>query len=162
LSYELRNAETDDLQRRRWIVGLSLFGAAMGALVSLYQVGILRRLPDPPGGLFNATKVDASNYAYKRLDAPDGLLMTLTYAVTALLAGAGGMDRSRSRPWLPLAMAGKAAYDAATTVKLGREEWRENKALCQYCQAATLASFAILALAVPEAISAVRTLAGRR
>lgn len=41
LSYELRHAESDALQRRRWIVGLSLFGAAMGALMLLYQVRIL-------------------------------------------------------------------------------------------------------------------------
>ena len=46
--------------------------------------------------------------------------------------------------------------------RLGREEWQEKKALCQYCQVATLASFAVLALALPEAMSAARTLAGRR
>ena len=73
LSHELRKARTPDLKRRRWIVGLSLLGAAMGQVVSLYQMGIVKRLPDPPRGPFNATKVDASDYAYSRFRSPDGL-----------------------------------------------------------------------------------------
>lgn len=164
LSHELREGQSPDLTRRRWIVGLSLLGTAMAQLVTLYQTGIVKRLPDPPGGddkLFNATKVDASNYAYQRLDVPDGTLMLGTYAVTAGLASAGGMDRARTQPLLPLAMAAKALYDAVTTVRLGREEWAENHALCQYCQVATLASLASAALALPEAARAAGTLLGR-
>jgi uncharacterized membrane protein len=45
--------------------------------------------------------------------------------------------------------------------KLAREEWRENRAFCAYCQTATLASFASVAFALPEAIRAVRHLLGR-
>jgi uncharacterized membrane protein len=129
--------------------------------VSLYQIGVLRSLPDPPGALFNATKVDASDYAYRRFSMPDGLLMTATYAVTAMLAGAGGADRKRAKPWLPVAMAAKTAYDSYVCVKLAGEEWRENKALCQYCQVATLASLASFALSLPEAIVAGRRLFSR-
>lgn len=36
----------------------------------------------------------------------------------------------------------------------------EDKALCAYCQCATLASLASLALAVPEVLRAARTLRG--
>jgi hypothetical protein len=49
----------------------------------------------------------------------------------------------------------------ATTVKLAREEWSENRAFCAYCQAATLASFASVAFALPEAGKAARHLLGR-
>lgn len=160
LSRELRTGKDENLNRRRWIIGLSFLGSAMGQLVSLYQVGILRRLPDPPGELFNATKVDASDYAYKRMATPDGLLMTATYAVTAILAGAGGRNRAQTMPLVPVAMAAKAAYDSYLGVKLAREEWADNKALCHYCQVATLASFASLLLALPEAVDAGRKLLG--
>jgi hypothetical protein len=49
--------------------------------------------------------------------------MILTYGVTAWLAGAGGPDHPRNAPWLPIAMAAKTLYDAATTAKLAQEEW---------------------------------------
>jgi uncharacterized membrane protein len=44
-------------------------------------------------------------------------------------------------------------------VKLGREEWAENKALCSWCQVATLVSAATVALTLPEAARASRALA---
>jgi hypothetical protein len=81
--------------------------------------------------------------------------------VTAWLAGAGGPDRPRSAPWPPIAMAAMTLYDAATTVKLAREEWQDNRAFCAYCQTATLASFASAAFALPEAVRATRRLLGR-
>lgn len=47
LSQELRLGTSADLNRRRWIIGLSTVGAVMAQLVSLYQTGIIRHLPDP-------------------------------------------------------------------------------------------------------------------
>jgi uncharacterized membrane protein len=159
LSRELREETSPDLRRRRWVVGLSIFGSVAAQIVALYQTGIIKRLPDPPGP-FDSDKVDASDYAYKRLQTPDGFLMLGTYAVTGALAAAGGKDRATQQPWLPIAAAAKTLYDAATTVKLGREEWAENKALCAYCQAATLATFASAALTLPEALRAASHLLG--
>jgi uncharacterized membrane protein len=161
LSRELRLGDTPDLRRRRSVVGLSMVGAAAGIVVSLYQTGVIRHLPDPPLQLFDSDKVDASDYAYKRAQTPDGLAMLVTYAVTALLAGAGGKTRARSLPWLPLALAAKVAADVATNLTLAREEWADNKALCAYCQAASVASLASLPLVLPEARTALRHLLGR-
>ena len=104
--------------------------------------------------------MDASDYGYKRAETPDGLAMLATYAVTALLAGAGGEDRARRLPWLPLALAAKVAVDAVTNLTLAREEWAENKALCFYCQTANAMTLASLPLVVPEARTALRTLLG--
>lgn len=167
LSRELREGQSPDLTRRRWVAGLSLLGAAMGQLVALYQIGIVKRLPDPDpsgalGRVFDATKVDASDYAYERLQTPDGFLMIGTYAVTAGLAAAGGERRAEDRPYLPLAMAAKVGYDVFTNLSLAREEWGDNHRLCQYCQLASAASIASLALALPEAARAARGLVGRR
>lgn len=151
LSRELRLARSPDLRRRRAIVGLSQFGAVMAEIVSLYQMGLISRLPDLPSRRFDATKVDKSDYAYSRLRTPDGLLMLVSYALTAWLAGARGRRRVARTPWLPLAMAAKAAYDVVTTARLAREEWRENRALCGFCTAASLASVGIALLSLPEA-----------
>ncbi|GGO31543.1 vitamin K epoxide reductase family protein [Deinococcus humi] len=161
LSHELREVQTPDLTRRRWIIGLSLLGAAMGQIVSLYQTGIIRHLPDPPLPIFNSDRVDASEYGYKRLQTSDALMMVVNYGVTAWLAGAGGKDRMTSLPLLPVAMGLKVLGDTAFAIELGREEWQENKALCVYCQAATLASLASLVLAVPETRKAIRNLLSR-
>jgi hypothetical protein len=66
LSHQLRKGDSPHLDRRRWLVGLSFVGSVAGMIVGLYQMGVLRRLPDLPVGPFDATKVDASTYACKR------------------------------------------------------------------------------------------------
>jgi hypothetical protein len=151
LSRQFRTSDDPRLRRRRWLVGLSFVGSAAGMIVGLYQMGVFRRLPDLPVGPFDATKVDASDYGYERMQTPDGLLMVASYAVTAILAGMGGPDRARDNPAVPIALAAKTLYDVAVALKLAREEWQENQALCGYCQAATLASLVSAALAIPEA-----------
>lgn len=158
LSKELREGTSPDLTRRRWVVGLSLVGTAMGAIVSLFQTGIIRTLPDPPISLFDSARVDASAYGYKRLQTPDALMMIASYGVTAWLAGAGGQERARTLPLVPILMGLKVVGDALAAIQLGREEWQENKALCAYCQVATLCSLASVVLAVPEVRRAIRTL----
>lgn len=160
LSAYLRTGSDPDLRRRRALVGLSLLGAAMGQVVTAYQVGLVRHLPDPPGP-FDADRVDASDYAYLRGHCPDGPLMVLTYALTALAAGAGGQDRAEHRPVLPVLMGAKVVSDVATNLVLARQEWRENAAFCAYCQVATLLSVASLGLAAPEARRALRRLRSR-
>jgi uncharacterized membrane protein len=162
LSEELRNGSNPDLNRRRWIIGLSILGSTVAQIVSLYQTGIIKKLPDPPIPIFDSDKVDASNYAYKRLNQPDGPGMIASYAVTTMLASAGGKDRAHQSPFLPIAMGAKILGDSAVALKLAQEEWAENKKLCAYCQVATLASLASIALAAPEVISAVRNLLGKK
>jgi hypothetical protein len=160
LSHELREEQSPDLTRRRWGIGLSLVGAAIGGVVGAYQTGLLKRLPDIlPGRIWNAEKVDASDYAYKRLQTPDGMMMIGTFAITASLIAAGGKDRAEQAPALPIAAALKALADLGTDFKLAREEWAENKALCSWCQVATLVSAATLALSLPEAARAARAIA---
>ncbi|MBD2090081.1 vitamin K epoxide reductase family protein [Microcoleus sp. FACHB-1515] len=162
LSRELREGESPDLDRRRWIIGLSMLGATMGQIVSLYQTGIIKELPDLPIPFVDSDRVDASDYAYSRLNTPDGPLMAINYGITAWLASTGGQNRARENPLVPIAMGAKIAFDVVTALELAREEWSENKALCEYCQVATLASIVSLGLAVPEVTTAVKTLLGQK
>ena len=158
LSRQLRLGQNSDLTRRRWIIGLSMVTAVAGQIVTLYQTGIIPHLPDPPLSVFDSDKVDASDYAYQRLQMPDAPAMLITAGITASLAAAGGQDRARQLPWLPVALLGKTLLDLVTNVQLGREEWQTNKKLCFYCQTSTLAATIAAGLAVPEAIKAAKTL----
>lgn len=150
LSKELRENQSPALRARRTLVALSLIGVALGKIVALYQFGIIKHLPDPPIGVFDSDKVDASDYAYKRFATPDAFLMVLTYATTAWLAGAGREDRAEKTPLWVKAMFGKIALDVGTNLMLAREEWAENKKLCFYCQSASLISLLSLLIAYPE------------
>ena len=159
LSAELRQGRSADLSRRRWAIGMSFAGAGIGMVVGAYQTGMLKRLPDIlPGKLWDAEKVDASDYAYKRAQTPDGLLMALTYIITACLVGAGGKDRATQQPWLPLAASAKAWIDLFSALKLAREGYQDNCALCSWCQVATLFTAATALLSAPEALRAGRRL----
>ncbi len=108
--------------------------------------------------LFDSERVNASDYAYKPLQVPEAIVIIGTYAATAGLAAAGGQHRAEQSPLLPLAMTAKTAFDVATNLKLASEEWADNKALCMYCQTASLLSVPSLLLALPEASRALRTL----
>lgn len=105
---------------------------AAGSVVGLYQMGLLKRLPDYPSRFFDATRVNASTYGYKFLESPDALLMMASYALTAILAGAGGKDRAQLSPALPIALAAKALTDVIVNLYLAKEEWRKIQALCGY------------------------------
>ncbi|MCA1669726.1 MAG: hypothetical protein LC793_20515 [Thermomicrobia bacterium] len=48
LSEQLRHGEGNDLRRRRAVVGLSLVAVGSMGLISLYQMGIIKHLPEPP------------------------------------------------------------------------------------------------------------------
>jgi hypothetical protein len=162
LSRQLRLGQSSDLTRRRWIIGLSFVTVVAGQIVTLYQTGVIPHLPDPPVPVFDSDKVDASDYAYKRLQMPDAPAMIVTGGITAVLASAGGQERATTLPWLPVALLGKTLIDLVTNVQLGREEWQENKKLCFYCQASTVAATATAVLAIPEAVKALKTIFGKK
>ena len=151
LSRELREDDTPELRARRTLFSLSLVGTVAAQIVALYQVGIVKRLPDLPFAPFNSNRVNASDYAYKRFQVPDAFLMLASYSTTALLAGMGGKERYKTQKWLPILTFAKVVLDVLTAIELGREEWKDNKALCAYCQGATVVSLISLWVAWPEA-----------
>ncbi len=162
LSRQLRQGSSRFLRHRRGTVGLLL--AAIGSLgvVSLYQVGIIRRVPEPPLPYLDADGVDAAPEAYEVLNMPDALLGIASYALTAALAAAGGEDRATDRPWIPLSLTAKVAFDVAQAGKLTLEQWTRHRAFCLWCLVAAGASFATAPLIIPEARAALRELLRER
>ncbi|HEV2292209.1 MAG TPA: vitamin K epoxide reductase family protein [Tepidisphaeraceae bacterium] len=162
VSQDLRHDRSPDLRRRRGVVGLALLGAGAMAVVSLYQTGMIRHLPEPRSKYLGADEVDASDEAYARATTPDGLLGLTSYAFTATLAGMGGASRARRRPWISLALAGKVLADTVIAAKLTRDQWTKHRRFCSYCLAASAATFAMIPLIVPEVRHAVRALRDHR
>jgi hypothetical protein len=161
LSYELREERDGHLGHRRRIAALSLTAAGSMGVIALYQMGVIRRLPEPPLPDLNAEEVDSAPEAYEKLSMPDAALGLTSYAVTLSLAAAGGKDRSRDRPWLPLLLAGKLGLDAAQAAKLTRDQWTKHRAFCSWCLLAAGATFIAAPLAWPEARDGARRLLRR-
>ena len=152
----LRTEADADARRRRAVVGLSVASMAAMGVISAYQLGFVRRLPDPPG--FDSEAVVGSRRAYRYFGVPDGLLGLGSYAATAVLAAAGGNDRARRRPLLSLTFAGKVLFDLLNALKLTWDEWAKEKAWCSYCLLATACTLGAVPLVWPEAREALGTL----
>ena len=161
LSRELRTEQGGYLKQRRGIVALALAASGCMGVIGLYQMGILRHLPEPPSRWFNADKVDASEEAYSHCEMGDAFIGLTSYAVTASLAAMGAKDRARQKPWIPLALAAKAAADAASAAKLTYDQWAKHRSFCMWCLLAAGATFATAALVLPEAKAAAKALQNR-
>ncbi len=158
LQQRMQHDEGRDMRLRRGTVMVSLAGIASMAIVTLYQTGRVKHLPDPPTGTphFHSDKVNASEEAFG-YGMPDGPLALLAHAVNLAVASAGPPDRRRRTPWLPLLAFGLAVPQAAVAAKyLFHQMPKVDKAWCPYCVIDALTHFATLALVSPEAVSALR------
>src|SRR5579884_2951561 len=126
------------------ISGLSLFSAGIMGVIGLYQIGVLKRLPDPPG--FHSERVVGSAEAY-RFGVPDGFLGVISYGITAGLAAAG----------LNKALLAKVTGDAGVAAKLTWDEWSKHRALCFWCLLSTAATAVSLGVVSKQAFAAKRT-----
>ncbi|XXX82564.1 vitamin K epoxide reductase family protein [Sorangium sp. So ce134] len=145
----LQRGRSSDLTRRRLIAAASLAGGASVAVVSLFQLGIIDHLPDPPLRGFDSDKVTSSDIAFG-LTMPDAPLALTSFAANLALAGWGGAERARKTPWIPVAAAAKAAIEAAVSGWLFVQMRRRERALCAYCLVAMAANMAVFALSLPE------------
>lgn len=156
LGREVRSATGTLLTRRRQVVALDLLAAGCMGVIALYQIGAVGHVPEPDLPGLDADKVDGSGEAYGLLSVGDGFLGFVSYGVTMLLAAMGSAKRHESHPYVPLAMAGKAAVDAAQAAKLTVDQWGLHRAFCSWCLTAAAATFMV----VPEARAALRRLRG--
>lgn len=141
---------------RRGIVVASLTAMGCMSLIALYQIGVIKHLPEPPLPGLDADKVDASDEAYSHFKMGDAFIGLGSYAATMALAAMGAKDRAKTQPWIPLALAAKTTADAAQAAKLTYDQFAKHKAACLWCLIAAAATFASAALAIPEARAAIR------
>lgn len=139
------------MTRRRRTAGLALGSAGAMGVVSLYQTGIVRHLPDLPLEWLDSDRVDASGEAYVIGSMPDAVLGLISSGVTAALATMGTAERAREQPWIPVALATKAVLDAGWAVVLTLEQATRHKRFCGFCLLAAAAMVAVVPQVGPEA-----------
>jgi uncharacterized membrane protein len=161
LSKDLRNDNSPYLKSRRAILALYLGASASLGLISLYQLGLIKHLPEPRLPRLNAEAVNSSPEAYSILSMPDGVLGIASYAATLALVAMGPSDRARRYPVLPLAMTAKICVDAANAARLAMKEWKKQASFCSWCLLAVGATLAAVPLALPEGKAAFRRLKQR-
>jgi uncharacterized membrane protein len=143
--------------RRQTIALLSAVGLVDSAVIALYQLGIIRRLPDLPGRLFDSNKANRSPNAYL-LGVPDGIVGALLYAATLALSGVGGTRGARRHPILSVLLGGATIAGSLGALKYLSNVARRKEAACPYCLVGAAVSFASTACALPEVRAAIRGL----
>ena len=138
------------LRARRRLIAANAGSTVIMSLLSLYQTGTLRVLPEIDHPWFDAGRVDVSAQAHQLLFMPDAPLAAMNFAATSALAAAAGPDE-RSRPALRLALAAKVALDVAYSAKLLRDQPVKHKAACSYCVVSAVLTFSGLPTAIGEA-----------
>lgn len=143
--------------RRKGIIA-SLSGCGALGMTALYQTGVLKRLPGPRSGMFDAEKVNGSKQAYSVLQTPDALLGLASYSVTLVLTAMGPADRHVSAPLIPVAMGAKTLIDTVAAGKLFLDQWTKYRAFSVWSIVAAGASVITLSFVAREALAAVRSL----
>lgn len=157
LSRSLRNTDDREMAYRRGVVMVSLLGIASMGLVSLFQTGTIKRLPDPPVRKphFDSEKDNGSDEAYS-YGMPDAPLTVVMQALNLAIASAGPAGRVQNRPWLAFLATATASVQTAMAAKyLFYQMPKVDKAWCPYCVFDALTHFATLALTLPETRKAV-------
>ncbi|MGA8940811.1 MAG: vitamin K epoxide reductase family protein [Acidobacteriaceae bacterium] len=116
------------------MLGACCTAIATLVVVSLYQLGKIDHLPDPPGNIFASEKITSSKVAHP-LGIPDGLLGLASYGSTLALIVLSYRNTAYTR-----ALGVKLALDAgAASVNSGRQVICFGK-LCSWCTGTALAT----------------------
>jgi uncharacterized membrane protein len=129
---ELLHGTEEDLQKRRKILGLSALGLLDFALISLYQAGVIKKLPELPFPGFDSNKVNAAPDAYQ-MGAPDATISAWIYATNMLLATVGGTEHSGRKPIYDLLLGTTIAANAAGALYYLYNMTFYQKKVCPYC-----------------------------
>ena len=148
------------LRRRRRIVGGTMVSTVCMAVASLYQTGVLGRIPELPLPRFDANRVEASAQAYQLLRMPDAPLAVVSFGMTAALAGAAGGGSGRGVQAVRVALGLKALVDAAYGAKLMADQVTKHGRLCSWCLTTTIGAGVALGPALQEGRAGWRALRG--
>jgi uncharacterized membrane protein len=158
LRHDLRDTNEPGILLRRALIGTSLIGIASMAIVTLFQSGAVKHLPDPPIEGFDSDEVNSSDTAFG-WGMPDAPLSIVSHAVNIALATFGGSDRAESQPWAPLLATAAAAPSAAVSAKYVFYQMPvEERGWCPYCIVDGLAHIATFGFTLWESGNALMRL----
>lgn len=157
----LRNEKSEDLDRRRQVIFLSALGLVDFSIISLYQTGVIKSLPDPPFPIFDSNKVNASKEAYQ-MGVPDGPVSAVAYALNMVLAAAGGSEETNRKPIYDVALGGVVLGNAAGAAYYLYDMLFKQKKICLYCLTGAAINFAAAVIIAPTVIKSFKKLFGLR
>lgn len=138
---KIRRRSGHATENKRNIALLSAAGLLTFVPISLYQLGVIRHLPDLPGDLFDSDYVNASKEA-QVAGVPDGPVSLLMYAASLVLVS--GALRKKKRNVFDYLIAGNLLGQAAGGGYYLYNMATEQKKVCAYCVAGALINFATL------------------
>lgn len=138
---KIKKKSNGTTENRRNIALLSAAGLIDFVPISLYQLGIIRHLPDIPAKLFDSDYVNASKDA-QVMGIPDGPVSLLMYAANLVLVA--GAVKKKERNWVDYLIAGNAMGQAAGGVYYLYDMIVKQKKICPYCVTGALINFAAL------------------
>lgn len=139
---EIRKDSSEATAYRRQIAALSALGLIDFSLISLFQLGFIKHMPDLPGKVFDTEKVNSSKDAVL-LGMPDGVISLGAYTATILLTTAATRFKKQSR-LLDVAMGGVILGQAAGAAQYLYKMAFVQKKVCIYCVAGAAINFASL------------------
>ena len=149
------------MDKRRLIILLSAIGLVDFSVISLYQTGVISKLPDLPFDIFDSNKVNASKEAYQ-FGVPDGTISATVYAATMVLAAAGGSKQSGRKPVLDTLLGTAIAGNTAGAVYYLYDMIFKQKKICLYCLTGAAINIASAVIAAPLTRRSIKQLFGRK
>lgn len=145
----LREGSSLSIHNRRKIILFSALGLCDFALISLYQSGVIKKLPDLPLPYFDSNAVNASKKAYAS-GLPDGTTGALMYAGTMILASYGGeRNVGRGKIWDKLLMGAVTVGSIAGLQYLYDMAFKQKK-ICMYCVSGAILNLSMIPYAWSE------------
>lgn len=157
----LREAHSDDLDRRRKVIALSVVGLIDFCIISLYQTGIIKKLPDIPHPFFDSNKVNASKEAYQ-FGVPDGPVSATVYGLTMTLAAAGGSEQASRKPVWDVLLGASIGGNVAGAVYYLYDMAFNQKKVCLYCVTGAIVNIASAVVIAPTVLKSLKKIMGKR
>lgn len=139
---KIRKDSSEATGYRRQIATWATVGLIDFSLISLFQIGSIKKMPDLPGEVFDTKKVNTSKDAVM-LGLPDGVISLAAYTATILLATAAMRFKKPSRV-LDVALGGVVLSQAAGAAQYLANMTFVQKKVCLYCVAGAAINFASL------------------
>lgn len=138
----IRQDSSEATEIRRKIAAFAALGMIDFSMISLFQMGYIKKLPDLPGKIFDSEKVNTAKEAVL-LGVPDGVVSIGGYAATMILAMAASRYKKQSR-LLDVALGGVLLGQAAGAAQYMVNMTTKQKKICVYCVAGALLNFTSL------------------
>ncbi|WP_299762111.1 vitamin K epoxide reductase family protein [uncultured Pontibacter sp.] len=136
---KIREDKSAATEKRREIAAWAAVGLVDFSLISLLQMGYVRKLPDLPGDVFDTVKVNTSKDAVI-MGMPDGVISLGAYAATMFLAMAGTRFKKRSK-LIDLALGGIVLGQALGAAQYLYKMAFVQKKMCVYCVTGAVINF---------------------